>query len=302
MINLKMKVLSRYKIYLALGLISTLWLSCSRPIAKFTYQGKLTAPATVDFVNQSEKGDLFSWDFGDGENSRDIDPSHHYLMSGNYTVKLKVTNEKNKSVEVEQNVKISPPEQCLVQLETEYGDVLIKLYDDTPQHQNNFTKLADEGFFDGLLFHRVIKGFMIQGGDPDSKDAEPNKQLGMGGPGYQVPAEFVDSLIHIKGALAAARNNNPEKKSSGSQFYLVQGSELTEAQLDQIEARRGVRYTKEQREQYLEVGGTPFLDGEYTVFGQVIQGLEVIDKIANLPTGRGDRPKADVKMKIKVIK
>ena len=279
-----------------------LWTSCSRPTAKFIYQGKTIAPSKVAFVNQSEKGDKYLWDFGDGNTSEKKEPEHRYLMSGNYIVKLKVTNEKNKSRVAEQNIKIGPPDQCLVQMETEYGNILIILYDDTPLHQENFTKLADEGFYDDLLFHRVIKGFMIQGGDPDSKGAKPKQRLGMGGPGYQVPAEFADSLIHVKGALAAARNNNPEKKSSGSQFYLVHGSELTDAQLDQIEARRGVRYTNEQREKYLSEGGTPFLDGEYTVFGQVIEGLDVIDKIAAVKTDGSDRPTEDVKMKIKVIK
>ncbi len=143
---------------------------------------------------------------------------------------------------------------------------------------------------------------MIQGGDPESKDAASNQRLGSGGPGYQVPAEFNNDLIHTKGALAAARNNNPAKKSSGSQFYIVQGSPVNEEQLNQVEARRGVRYTKEQRDQYLSLGGTPWLDGEYTVFGKVIEGMEVIDSIANLATNSQDRPREDVKMKVSVIK
>lgn len=277
--------------------------SCSRPISKFTYQGDLKAPAKVEFVNQSEKGKTYVWYFGDGQTSADSLPMpHRYLMSGTYNVKLEVTNKKNKTVVSEQNINITPPDKCLVQLETAYGNVLIQLFDDTPLHQENFSKLVEDGFYDGLLFHRVINGFMIQGGDPLSKEAKPNQPLGSGGPGYQVQAEFLDSLIHVKGALAAARNNNPQKKSSGSQFYIVQGNPLSEDQLNAIEARRGVRYTKEQREQYINIGGTPFLDGEYTVFGQVIEGLDVIDKIAQVETDGRDRPKEDVSMKIKMIK
>jgi len=179
------------------------------------------------------------------------------------------------------------------------------LYDNTPKHRDNFTKLADEGFYDGLLFHRVINGFMIQGGDPGSKNATKNKRLGSGGPGYQIDAEFNPENIHIKGALAAARMGdavNPEKKSSGSQFYIVQGNKLTEAQLKQIENRKGIHYTEEQKKLYMETGGTPFLDMDYTVFGRVIEGLDVIDKIAKAKTGQGNRPVKDIWMKIKVIK
>jgi peptidyl-prolyl cis-trans isomerase B (cyclophilin B) len=179
------------------------------------------------------------------------------------------------------------------------------LYDATPKHRDNFLKLAEQGYFDDLLFHRVINGFMIQGGDPNSRNAKPNQQLGSGGPGYTIPAEFVDSLVHKKGALAAARTGdqvNPEKKSSGSQFYIVQGRAVTADELDMIESRKGFRYSKEQRDTYMAAGGTPFLDRDYTVFGEVIEGLDVIDKIASVATLPGDRPKVDVRMKIKPVK
>ena len=181
----------------------------------------------------------------------------------------------------------------------------VQLSNATPLHRDNFIKLAEEGYLDGMLFHRVIEGFMIQGGDPDSKKAKPNQALGMGGPGYTIPAEFVDSLVHVKGALSAARQGdqvNPEKRSSGSQFYIVQGKPLTKDELDMIEARKGIRYTKDQREAYLNIGGTPFLDRDYTVFGHVIKGIDVIDKIAAEETGAQDRPVKDIKMKIRVIK
>ncbi|MCK6695367.1 MAG: peptidylprolyl isomerase, partial [Thermoanaerobaculia bacterium] len=178
--------------------------------------------------------------------------------------------------------------------------MLAELYTSTPKHRDNFVKLAEEGYYDDLLFHRVINGFMIQGGDPQSRNAPAGQPLGMGGPSYQIPAEFVDSLVHVKGAIAAARTNNPEKKSSGSQFYIVHGAPVTEAALNQIESMRRFLYTPEQRKAYLELGGAPHLDREYTVFGHVIKGLEIIDKIATVETAPGDRPKKDVKMKIRV--
>ena len=180
-----------------------------------------------------------------------------------------------------------------------------ELSDATPQHRDNFLKLAEEGFYNGTLFHRVIDGFMIQGGDPNSKTAAAGAPLGSGGPSYQVPAEFVDSLVHIKGAIAAARtgdNVNPEKKSSGSQFYIVQGSPVDDATLDMIEKRKGFTYTPEQRAAYKEHGGTPFLDRDYTVYGKVISGFDVLDKIAKVPKDARDRPKENVPMTVKVIR
>ncbi|MEZ4886779.1 MAG: peptidylprolyl isomerase [Chitinophagales bacterium] len=194
----------------------------------------------------------------------------------------------------------------IVLISTDYGDMKVKLYNETPLHRDNFVKLAKEGFFDGTLFHRVIKDFMIQGGDPDSKDVDSNKMLGGGGPGYTVEAEFVfPQYFHKKGALSAARqgdNVNPAKASSGSQFYIVQGKPVSEGELKQMENKLKVTFTDEQKKIYTEVGGTPFLDNNYTVFGEVIEGLEVIDKIAAVATKRGDRPVEDVKMTIKVLK
>ncbi len=187
-------------------------------------------------------------------------------------------------------------------IETDYGNIKVLLYDDTPLHKENFIKLANEGFYDGLLFHRIIKGFMMQGGDPDSRDAAPNKPFGSGGPGYQIPAEF--GHLHFKGALAAARNGNPEKKSSGSQFYIVQGGPTQDAFLDNVEKKFNFTYTEAHRAKYAEVGGTPQLDMDYTVFGEVVEGMEVVDKICSVPKNRslGDRPIEDVKMKISIVK
>jgi cyclophilin family peptidyl-prolyl cis-trans isomerase len=187
-------------------------------------------------------------------------------------------------------------------IETDYGNMKVLLYDETPKHKENFIKLAKDGFFDDLLFHRVINGFMIQGGDPDSRNAPPNKMLGGGGPGYLVDAEI--AFPHFKGTLAAARTggaSNPEKKSSGSQFYIVQGTPQQETMLSQMENFKGIKYTPAQREKYKTLGGRPDLDQEYTVFGEVVEGMDVIDKIAAVPTGQADRPVQDVKMKVSIV-
>ena len=189
-----------------------------------------------------------------------------------------------------------------VKITTDSGVMVIRLYNKTPQHRDNFIKLASEHFFDSLLFHRVIQGFMIQGGDPQSKYAQPGQMLGMGDVGYTIPAEFDTSLFHKKGALAAARTPNPAKASSGCQFYIVQGNKLTDADLNNMEMQKGIKYSAAQRNTYKTIGGTPFLDMDYTVFGEVEIGLEVIDKISSVPKGPGDRPLADVRMKIEVIK
>jgi cyclophilin family peptidyl-prolyl cis-trans isomerase len=249
-----------------------------------------------------------------------------------------------------------PGDSRVVLISTDMGDIKVKLYDETPEHRDNFIKLAGEGFFDGLLFHRVIKNFMVQGGDPESRNAEPGSRLGGGGPGYTLPAEIHEGFFHKKGALAAARQGdqvNPERKSSGSQFYIVQGKVWRPGELDTMEMQRNAglqqsifrkhfeaaqeelnrfrtenneqgfnvrvaelreeadsifraapqfRFSEAQRIAYTTIGGYPSLDNNYTVFGEVIEGLEVIDKIAAVETGTADRPVADVKMKVKVLK
>jgi len=243
-----------------------------------------------------------------------------------------------------------------VQIETEFGIIKIKLYDETPLHRDNFIKLVNEGFYTDLLFHRIIQGFMIQGGDPDSKNAEPGKQLGGGDLDYTIPAEINPKFFHRKGILAAAREGdqtNPEKKSSASQFYILQGKifrpgELDSLQLKLEESRKlnmlqmkmkviepelnklgaegkqeemmarfntlkeevtaeaaklpPVKFSEEQRKAYTTVGGYPSLDNNYTIFGEVIEGLEVIDKIAAQPTDQFNRPQKDIKFKITMIK
>ena len=233
-----------------------------------------------------------------------------------------------------------------VKLETTMGDIVVELYNETPQHRDNFVKLVQEGYYDGVLFHRVIKDFMIQTGDGNSKTAGPDATLGDGDPGYTIPAEFVyPKYFHKRGALAAARTGdqvNPERRSSGSQFYIVTGkiyssdelkmmtqrlkqdifrrlvnenhaqietlqrnqdneglNELQNRLIQQTEAEAAqspFSLTDEQIDAYTSVGGTPHLDGQYTVFGQVIEGMDVVDKIQNTPTGRMDRPVSDIKI------
>lgn len=194
--------------------------------------------------------------------------------------------------------------QTMILISTNYGDMKAVLYNETPQHRDNFIKLIKESYFDGTLFHRIIDGFMIQGGDPDSKTAKPGQQLGQGGPGYTVPAEFNQELIHKKGALAAARMGdqmNPQKASSGSQFYIAQGKVYSQEELSNFEMRMGKSFNEIQKKTYTTVGGVPFLDYEYTVFGEVVEGLDVIDKIAKAAKDRSDRPTQDIKMKITII-
>ncbi|TMI98209.1 MAG: peptidylprolyl isomerase [Bacteroidetes bacterium] len=198
-----------------------------------------------------------------------------------------------------------------VLIQTTIGDMVIRLSDSTPLHRDNFLKLVKVGYYDSVLFHRVIKGFMIQGGDPNSKRAAAGQPLGNGGPGYTIPAEFRKTLFHKKGALAAARmgdNENPTKASSGSQFYIVQGKIFTDAGLDSLEKFRlnGRKIPAEQREVYKTIGGTPHLDQSYTVYGEVVKGLDIVDKIAAVQTSRAqdrDRPLQDVRIiKAKLIK
>jgi cyclophilin family peptidyl-prolyl cis-trans isomerase len=248
------------------------------------------------------------------------------------------------------------PSERMVLISTEYGDMKVKLYNETPKSRDNFIKLVQDKFYDSLLFHRVIQGFMIQGGDPQSKNAAPGVMLGNGDVGYTIPAEFNDSLFHKKGALCAARTENPEKAGSGCQFYIVQGKPLTDGELDQMEQSinnstrmqgafqkiindpanaalketfvrlqqtnqrdslntliqttiqpmintivKPFKYSAAQRETYKKTGGTPQLDQGYTVFGEVIEGFDVIDKIAAVQTASGDRPVKDVIMKMKML-
>ena len=187
--------------------------------------------------------------------------------------------------------------QQKVLIKTNKGDIEVKLYEETPLHAENFINLIKKDFYDSTLFHRVIADFMIQAGDPNSKNAASDATLGHGGPGYTIPAEINNKFIHKKGALSAARqgdNVNPERRSSGSQFYIVVGRKYPRKYLPRFEETRGEKYTEEQMKVYETIGGTPHLDGEYTVFGEVINGLEIVDQISVVETNKMDRPTEDV--------
>ncbi len=212
-------------------------------------------------------------------------------------VSLKAQKQKSKTKKLV-TTNVIKSSETLVEIKTDLGVMVARLYNSTPLHKENFIKLVKQGFYDSLLFHRIINGFMIQGGDPTSKHADSVAMLGAG----EIPnlptiaAEFRTHLIHKKGVLAAARDNNPEKKSSNCQFYIVQGKKADTAQLNVAN-----NYTKDQKEIYQRIGGTPFLDQNYTIFGEVFIGLDVIDKIANTPVYETDRPVKNVRMKIKLL-
>jgi cyclophilin family peptidyl-prolyl cis-trans isomerase len=200
------------------------------------------------------------------------------------------------------NPVLADTSETRVKISTDMGDIIVRLSNKTPLHRDNFIKLVNEHFYDSLLFHRVIDGFMIQGGDPQSKNAPTGVMLGMGDVGYTIPAEFDTTLYHKKGALAAARNSNPEKASSGCQFYIVDGKTYNDDQLDMMEQSTRVKYNSAKRMTYKMVGGTPGLDMNYTVFGQVESGLDIITKIATVPKDGNNRPLTDVHMKMEIVK
>lgn len=196
------------------------------------------------------------------------------------------------------------PKNKYVEIQTEHGICTVKLYNETPMHTDNFLKLVKSGFYNGLLFHRVIENFMIQGGDPNSRYAAEKQILGQGDVDYRIPAEIQNDLFHRKGVLAAARDDNPEKASSGAQFYLVQGRIFTDEELDRLEEHRleGRKIPDSHREVYKTIGGVPHLDQNYTVFGEIVKGLKMVDAIAALPTDQMDRPLEDQKMKMRILK
>lgn len=190
--------------------------------------------------------------------------------------------------------KVKQEKEIIVLISTTLGDIKVKLYNDTPLHRDNFVKLVKQGFFDGSTFHRVIKAFMIQGGSTPGSN-------GMQDVGYTIPAEIFKNHFHKKGALCAARTDNPKKESSGSQFYIVHGRIFNDLELNTIGQQSGHVFTKEEKNAYKTLGGSPHLDGNYTVFGEVIEGLDIVDKIANVKTLPGDRPAEDVKMTMKIV-
>lgn len=275
------------------------------PVADFEFSPPGSpAPVKVQFTNKSQNAERYEWDFGDGQTSAEESPAHTYQTFGQVLVRLKAYQGEKISTD-SALVDIPEPPRRKALIETAFGNITIELSNRTPQHRDNFIKLAEQGFYNDLLFHRVMANFMIQGGDPDSRTAKPGQVLGQGGPGYTIPAEFIPDMLHIKGAVAAARlpdQVNPEKASSGSQFFIVQGQPISEQILAQTEQRFGFSYTPEQKSRYMQNGfGSPFLDREYTVFGYVVEGLDVIDKIAAVKGDASNRPLEDVKMKISMV-
>jgi cyclophilin family peptidyl-prolyl cis-trans isomerase len=209
------------------------------------------------------------------------------------------------SCSVSKKTSVKETRQKKVMITTDYGTIILELYNKTPLHRDNFIKLVKQHFYDSLLFHRVIKGFMIQGGDPESKHAKEGQLLGEGSLNYTIPAELDTSLFHRKGALAAAREadaDNPQKRSSSTQFYIVDGRTYTDAQMDKMEEKVHIKIPENHRIIYRTIGGDPFLDMNYTVFGEVVSGLDVIDKIANTPTDENNRPLKNIRMKITFVK
>jgi peptidyl-prolyl cis-trans isomerase B (cyclophilin B) len=200
----------------------------------------------------------------------------------------------------QQNIRLKKKDRKRdVELLTTHGTIVLRLYDSTPLHRDNFIRLVKSHYYDSVLFHRVIQNFMIQAGDPNSKNAAAGIALGNGGPSYKIPAEFRVTLFHKKGVLAAARDNNPEKASSGSQFYIVKGKQFTDSGLDSVEINRLKRKLPQaHREVYKKIGGTPHLDQNYTVFGETVRGIEVVDAIASEATSKTppDRPIKDVRL------
>lgn len=200
---------------------------------------------------------------------------------------------------INQSLNAQSKKDYLLTIGTSWGEMHAVLYDKTPKHKANFLKLVDDKFYDGLLFHRIIDGFMIQGGDPNSRQAKPNGILGNGDVGYKVDAEILPDLFHRKGVLAAARDNNPTKASSGCQYYIVQGKIWNDSTLQQQMARSPQRvFTDAQKQVYKTIGGTPHLDGNYTVFGQVIDNLWIIDSVATQKRDKQNRPLVDLPMTI----
>ncbi len=207
---------------------------------------------------------------------------------------------------VPDTIRLEPdPYSALVEMETKFGIMKIELFFDAENHRANFLKLAKAQYYDSLMFHRVIKNFMAQGGDPNSRLAKEGQRLGSGGPAYKQDAEIGQHYYHIKGALAAARQPdemNPDKKSSGAQFYIVHGSGVSPIQLDKNERKYDIIYTEKQRKLYYKLGGAPQLDMEYTVFGRVYEGFEVIDSICHSETDGYARPREDIRMKVRVVR
>ena len=260
-----------------------LWSSCAGPVAGFAVNEQPAFMQIVHFSNESDNADSFRWYVNDSLASKNADMETRFLSSGRHNIKL-VAESEGKENSISKDVFVSQAERCHFVIRTTLGDLVVALYEETPLHLKNFVELVESGFYKDIDFHRIIQGFMVQAGETNN-------------PRYltrnEIPAEINKQLIHVKGALAAARmpdEMNPEKMSSATQFYIVQGRELNRDVILNYGSEKLIDYTDDQISSYLEFGGTPQLDGEYTVFGYLVSGFDVLDKIAGVSTDANDRP------------
>ncbi len=265
---------------------------CSTPVPAFDFSApSLQVPATLSFHNSSKNASEYSWLVNGDKVSTAEHLTHTFLSSGRHIVELQAFDG-TKIETITKEVIVDPPSACMVELETTMGNMIVTLDESTPGHLENFTRLIESGFYNGLIFHRTIENFMIQGGGNEYRS---------GGKRFQNPdvveEEINMELPHYRGALAAARmpdEMNPTKASSGSQFYIVDGRKLSASKLEKIQGDKLFDYTEEQKNKYLEVGGAPQLDGEYTVFGYLLIGYDVLDRIAESTTDSSDKPLQDI--------
>jgi peptidyl-prolyl cis-trans isomerase B (cyclophilin B) len=281
--------------------------SCRSPRAYFAKPASSYEVGEKVFIeNMSDNASQFIWSIDDESfhGKKDLHFNHTFEKSGIYKLHLQ-SIEKGKKANYYENIEVKASNACRILMKTNLGNMVLELSDLTPLHRDNFIKLTENGYYDNILFHRVIEGFMAQTGDPNSRiqDAKvPSLIL----TDYLIPKEFKDTLVHVKGTLAAARIGeafNPDKASSATQFYLVQGRKIGDLQLDEYEFQKGIKYTPYARHTYKMYGGTPQLDMEYTVFGKIISGLDVLDNICSQSVDNQDKPIEDIKiLKMIVLK
>lgn len=266
---------------------------CAKPIAAFVQKAdtNLVVPAKVYFENTSENVSSYSWEIDGKPHSSDKHLEHTFYDSGKHTVVL-LAKEGNKTTRKESQIYVEAPSYCTVLIKTSLGDLVVELDEKTPGHLKNFSELVESGFYNGIFFHRIIDDFMVQGGGNENRNS--GKRLA---DPPTVPHEINNELLHYKGALAAARmpdDMNPEKASNGSQFYIVDGRSLDADKMEKIQAEKIFDYSAEQIEKYIALGGAPQLDGEYTVFGFLISGFDVLDEMATTDTDKYDKPLEDI--------
>ncbi len=281
------------KYFLAFICCIALW-QCKTPVVTFQQsdtQASYEIPARIRFENKSENITSQVWKVNGNPVSTNKDLDYTFFSSGRHIIELEARSG-NKVIHRQEEIIVHPTDYCQVLIKTSEGDLVVRLNEDTPGHLKQFSTLVDDGYYNGIYFHRVIDGFMIQGGDNKSRQggkrrAEPES----------IPHEISVDWLHYRGALAAARlpdNVNPEKRSSGSQFYIVDGQSFTRKQFERTQSNLAMDYSEEQIEKYIELGGAPQLDGEYTVYGRLIYGFDVLDKIAEAATDNLDKPTEDI--------